>query len=394
MMLDRLVNWLFARQRRIPVAVVTGFLGSGKTTLLNHVLAQPGMGKTAVIINEFGEIGIDHLLVEHVDEHMVLLSQGCLCCTVRGDLLTTMRDLFQRRAQGRIPRFDRILIETTGLADPAPVVHALITSAFAQAHTFLDTITTVVDAVHGKETLAHHTEAVKQVAVADSLIISKSDLLANIDKDRATEALRAKLRTINPTAPIRRIVRGRISSDRLFGHSPLNPAQKRPDVESWLNAVSDEHLAPDHHSHGHSHGHDHHHSHGHDEHAHKHGHDHRDDRHASDIGSFCIVREEPIALATFQLFCNTLVNLRGPSLLRLKGILHIRESPDTPALIHGVQHVLSPPRWLPRWPTEDRRSRLVFITRGISQEDIECVLQGFERTGDDFIRRLRTPIAS
>jgi len=343
----------------VPVTVLTGFLGSGKTTLLSRLLRHPAMGRTAVIVNEFGEVGLDHDLLESSDEDIVELDSGCLCCTVRGDLVRTVADLIVRRERGALPRFERILIETTGLADPAPILHALIADPVLAECVALDGIVTTVDAATGAATLDVHVEAVRQAAVADRLLLTKTDLVA----PETVAALTARLAALNPAAAPITASFGDVAPDRLFGAGLFDPAGKIPDVAAWLRAEA----YRDGHEHGHEHGHGH---------GHGHAHDAPDpNRHDDRILAFCVVRERPIPAVAFTLFLEALADNCGPDLLRVKGILHIAESPDRPAVIHGVQHVFHPPAWLDAWPSADRRSRLVFIGRDIPQSWVETLLE-------------------
>jgi len=338
---------------RIPVTVLTGFLGSGKTTLLNHVLKQPDMAATAVIVNEFGEIGLDHLLVESATEDVVLLNSGCLCCTVRGDIVNTLTDLFVSRVKGRVPYFTRAVIETTGLADPAPVLHALISDPIVEARYMIDGVVTTVDAVNGDGTLDRQPEAVKQAAVADRLIITKTDLA-----DAATvEALAARLTALNPGAPQLRALQGEIDPNALFGLGLFDPRSKSIEVQRWLN---DEAIAA-HQDDDHD---------GHDDH-------HDVNRHDERIRAFCITRDRPISWSALSGWLDALASMRGDDLLRLKAIVAIAERPDQPVVLHGVQHLFHPPVLLARWPSQDRRTRLVFITRGLPQQAIEESLTAF-----------------
>lgn len=322
----------------IPVSVLTGFLGSGKTTLLGRLLRHPAFSRTAVIINEFGKIGLDHDLVETSDESFVQLTTGCLCCTVRGDLVLTLGDLLHRRAQGTVPPFERVVIETTGLADPAPILHALMTDAGLAGELMLAGVITTVDAINGDTTLDRHPAATRQVAVADRLVLTKCDLLTT-----SAQALETRLRGLNPSAPIIQAVQGAADPAAVFDCGLYDPAGKAPDVGRWLAAEA--------HGHGHA------------------AHDHDDG-----IISFAVVREQPIRAVALALFLEALAEHAGADLLRVKGILNIAESPERPAVIHGVQHVFHPPAWLDRWPSEDRRSRLVFIVRRIPQSWIERLL--------------------
>lgn len=332
----------------LPVSLLTGFLGSGKTTVLNHLLQQPGMGNTAVIVNEFGEIGLDHELVVGGKEDMVLLNNGCLCCTVRGDLVNTLRDLMMVRMRGDVPPFARVLVETTGLADPAPILHTLMGDDLTTRYYRLDGVITTIDAVNGEATLDAQFESVKQAAVADRLLITKSDLA---DPD-ALAALEARLADINPAAPRIHVENGVVDPDILFNAGLYDPAAKIPDVDRWLKeeAYSDPHA------------HDH------------HGHD--VNRHDDDIRAFCVTYDEPVRLDAMEQWFDLIMLLKGPDLLRVKGIVNVAEL-DGPVVIHGVQHVFHPPAELADWPSDDRRTRIVFITRNVDQKMLEDTLKTF-----------------
>ena len=354
----------------VPLSILTGFLGSGKTTLLRALLERPELARTAVIVNEFGEIGLDHLLVADAEEEIVELNSGCLCCTVRGDLIETLRRLEARRDADGKPAFDRIVVETTGLADPAPIIHTLTTLEPLAANYRLDGVVTVVDAVNGTSTLDSHEESVKQAAMADRLVLSKTDLP---EATAGRAALEERLRTLNPAANVIVAVDGAVEPAALFDAGLYDPARKTPDVQRWLReeayaAAPEGDAHRDHHHAGHDHDlnvHDHHH-HG------DHGHD--PNRHDDHIQAYCVVREEAISGAAFSLFLEILTMNRGPDLLRVKGIVKIAEQPEQPAVIHGVQHVFHPPVWLDRWPDEDRRTKLVFITRDIPRAWIDRLL--------------------
>jgi G3E family GTPase len=321
----------------IPVCVLTGFLGSGKTTLLGRLLKSPEFARTAVIINEFGEVGLDHDLIETSDESFVTLQTGCLCCSIRGDLVLTLSDILRRRDKGTVTPFERVVIETSGLADPAPILHAVMSDdALAERLTLAGVVTTV-DAVHGVETLERQPESVKQVAVADRLVLTKTDLVAE------NPGLADRLAALNPSAPLLPAVFGAIDPARLFDARIWDPAR--------LAALPDE--AHQHHG------------------AHGHGHDER-------IACFALIRARPIPAVALTLFLEVLAEHCGADLLRLKGIVAIAESPDRPAVIHGVQHMFHAPAFLERWPSDDRRSRLVFIARDLPRVFPEALLDAIE----------------
>ena len=343
----------------IPVTLLTGFLGSGKTTVLNHVLKQPGTAATAVIVNEFGEIGLDHLLVERSSEDVVLLNSGCLCCTVRGDIVDTLTNLFVDRVKGKVPFFTRVAIETTGLADPAPILHTLMTDPIVAARYVLDGVVTTVDAVNGAGSLDRQPEAVKQAAVADRLLLTKTD----IAEPDARQAIEARLKELNPSAAIVSVAQGAIDSALLFNIGFYDPTTKSLDVRRWLR---DESFEGDH---GQDVG---------------HGHEHPDvNRHDDRIRAFCITREQPISWAALSTWLDGLAAMRGDDLLRLKAIVALSDRPDQPVVLHGVQHLFHPPVLLPEWPSEDRRTRMVFITRDLPRETIETTLAAFEEAVEE-----------
>tara|TARA_R110002110_G_scaffold85816_4_gene223799 strand:- start:135671 stop:136777 length:1107 start_codon:yes stop_codon:yes gene_type:complete len=339
----------------IPVSLLTGFLGSGKTTVLNHVLHDPRMDKAAVIVNEFGEVGLDHELMVAGAEDMVLLNSGCLCCTVRGDLVNTLRDMMMLRLREDVPSFDRVLIETTGLADPAPILHTLMSDQLVTNYFRLDGVITTVDAANGADTLDKQFESVKQVAVADRLLVTKTD----IADDETREALEARLDAANPGAPRITVLDGDVDPAMLFNAGLYDPKTKTPDVEGWLRdeaySLDDEH--------DHADGHD-----------HDHGHD--VNRHDDHISSFCVTYDKPLRLDALEQWFDTIMMLKGPDLLRIKGIVNVAEM-DRPVVIHGVQHVFHPPAVLDAWPSDDRRTRIVFITRDVERKTIEDTLTWF-----------------
>jgi G3E family GTPase len=332
----------------LPVTLLTGFLGSGKTTVLNHLLRQPGLARTAVIVNELGEIGIDHDLVETAAEGLVLLKSGCVCCSVRSDLIDTLRSLFLKRVRGQITEFDRVVIETTGLADPAPVLHTLTGDPLVTARYRLDGVIATVDAVNGGDTLDRAFEAVKQAAVADRILLTKTDLV----ETGAVGQLMERLRRLNPAAPIIQVVNGAVDPAGLFDIGLYNPATKSLDVQRWLNEEAFE---------------DHHHHHGSDL-----------SRHDDHINSFVFTLDHPISETALTKWLEMLVSFQGPDLLRVKGVVNIAGR-ASPLVIQGVQHIFHPPVPLDRWPGDDRRTRIVFITRGLDEAALRKTLGLFDR---------------
>lgn len=325
----------------IPVTVLTGFLGSGKTTILSRILRDPAFADTAVIVNEFGEVGLDHLLVESSDENIVDLSCGCICCTIRGDLMATLIDLYERREAGEIRRFKRVVVETTGLADPAPIIHTMMQEPLVFDHYRLARVVTAVDAVNAMATFDRQPEAIKQAAVADALLVTKTDMANDA---AALTALEARLGQLNPGAARARCVDGAVDPEMLFSGGIYDPAGKSADVEGWLAAerVADAHQHP------------------------------ADvNRHGDGIFTYALTREAPVSRAALGAFMQMLADQRGDDLLRLKGFVRLTDDPSRPAVVHGVQHVIHPIRRLDAWPDGAQGTSIVFIVRGIAQDWVE-----------------------
>ncbi len=351
-----------------PVTILTGFLGSGKTTLLNRALRDPAMANTAVVINEFGEIGLDHVLAARSDDTIMVLENGCLCCTVFGDLVTTLNNLYHAREDGEISRFDHVIVETSGIADPSSLIQAFLSDPTLAGLYRIGMLVATVDAVNGPDTLDKHVESVRQVALADHIVITKLDL---VDAAQATEAaLTARLRRLSPAATISRVDDPAFDIGALLRASGADPT----DAKAWLNAGAYEQHA------GHAHTPD-------DRHDHHHG------LHDRDIASFCFVREKPIPREALRLLLEALQQNLGPNLLRVKGIVCVAEEPERPAVIQGVQHLLHNLSWLERWPDADRRSKIVFITQGFDRAEVEDMIAVLDRvatrTADARIRAQR-----
>ena len=332
-----------------PVLVVTGFLGSGKTTLLNRLLRHPALGDAAVLVNEFGEVGIDHQLVETVDESTVLLSSGCLCCTIRDDLKQAVLDIHDKRARGVVPPFGRVIVETTGLADPAPILATFMNDVSLRHHYRLATVVATVDAVNGRAHLDRQEESVKQAAVADRLVLTKTDIA---DPTEAG-ALRGRLARLNPSAEILVAGHGAVEAEPLLRADVYDPAAKGREVLRWIEAEAARPAA---------------------------GHRHDANRHDARIHSFCLVHDEPVDWTAFGIWLTLLLHTHGGDVLRVKGLLNVAGA-DTPVVINGVQHIVHPPVHLDAWPDADRRSRVVFIVRGLERARIEESLAVFNRLG-------------
>ena len=342
----------------IPLTVLTGFLGAGKTTLLNRLVSDEALSDTAVIINEFGEIGLDHLLVEQVDDKLVLLATGCLCCTMRGDLIGALEKMLRDLDNGRVA-FRRVVIETTGLADPAPVIQTTMVHPYLAMRFRLDGIITVVDAVNGEATLDAQPEAVKQIALADRIVLTKSDLIDTAERRASNARLLARVRSLNPAAPILDSSAGAATPARLLNCGLYDPAEKIPDVKRWL--AEEAYPRGDDREAGHAHAH----------------HRHDINRHDERIRSFSLATDTAIPASTFEMFIELLRSVHGPNLLRFKGVVKIAETPETPLVVHGVQHLLHPTTRLESWPDQDHRSRMVFIVRDIEPRKIRELFDAF-----------------
>jgi G3E family GTPase len=322
-----------------PVNLITGFLGSGKTTLLQRLLADPALADTAVLINEFGEVGLDHHLLDRIDETMVLLPSGCLCCTIRGELSAAIRDLHGRRERGEVPAFRRLAVESTGLADPFPILSTVQADPVLRHHFRWGNIVTTIDAVNGASQLDSRPESVKQAAVADRLVLTKTDLVSAVVAD----ALVARLRTINPSAPLVRAAEEEIDADALLAHDLFATAARSAAARRWYTVEEGEQV------------------------------------HGAGVHAFALALDDAIDWTRFGLWLTMLLNRHGEKVLRVKGMLNV-EGSAAPVAIHGVQHLVHPPVHMTAWPDEERRSRLVFIVDGLDHASIEGSLRAFLRS--------------
>jgi G3E family GTPase len=331
----------------ISITILTGFLGSGKTTILSSLIKHKLMANAAIIINEFGEIGLDHDLIETTDENVIELQNGCICCTIQGDLKSTLLNLLKKMEKREISPFNHVIIETTGLADPVPIIHTLMTSLDLQRIYSIDGVITVVDSINGESTYNVHEEAVKQTAFADRIVLSKTDIA---DEGRVN-SLTKRIRTINPKATIIKSNMNSVPVAKLLGLNDYNPQNKDWNVREWLEIEKKE-------SSNHLH------------HHHDHHREHDVNRHGDDIETFAMVTSQPVSMTSVNFFLELLMSQMGENILRIKGILNIKGQ-ECPAVIHGVQHIFHPLEWLEKWPSQNKQSRLVFITKNINKDTID-----------------------
>lgn len=355
-------------QARLPVTLVTGFLGSGKTTMINAALKSPDLARTVVVVNEFGEVGLDHSLVANSNDAVIVLENGCLCCTVRSDLVTTLNELYQSRLAGRIAAFDNVVIETSGLAEPGPVVQAFLSEPTLDGLYRVASVVTLVDAVNWGGTSTNHEEAIRQVALADQIRVTKLDLA---DPAAAEDRL-AELRRLNPAADIAAMDWSTPAIAALLTSPGFDAADPRANPLPWLSLsryraqevepghVCDEHC---HHAHGHHH-----------------------EFGTKEIESFVLLRDHPMSRAELQFLLDGITQNLGPGLLRVKGLVNVAEEPGRPAVIQGAQHLLHTMTWLDAWPDADERTRVVFITQGIARDSLKDVIELLDRMSERTFR--------
>ncbi len=351
---------------RIPVTLVTGFLGCGKTTLINAALRSPELAKTVVVVNEFGEVGLDHQLFASSSDSVVVLENGCLCCTVRSDLIGTLNSLYHARQADEIPAFDNVVIETSGLAEPGPVLQAFLSEPTLDGLYRVASVLTLVDAVNWAGTAAAHEESVRQVALADQIRITKLDMI-NGDKQNGSSRIRLDLRRINPSAEIAEVDSSSEAIAKLLTSPGFDTADPRSDPRPWLNVQAYHAAADDHHAcvSGHDHP--------------PHDHTESHDLKAKGIENFVLTRETPLTREEAQFLLDGIAQNLGSGLLRVKGLVNIAEEPGRPAVIQGAQHLLHTMTWLDRWPDGDHRTRIIFITQGIPRENLKDIIDLLDR---------------
>lgn len=327
---------MFTQDDRVPVTLLTGFLGAGKTTLLNQLIRNPDAGRIAVIMNEFGDVGLDHDLIEEVSGDIVLMHAGCLCCSIRNDLAKTMALLLSRRKRGELV-FDRVIIETTGIADPGPIMNTMLTDALIADHYRTDGVVVLADAATGPQTLDKQFEVVSQIAMADLIVVTKTDMVTQSE----CEEFETRLEGINGSAPHIKADHGRVPIDTLFGLSAMRPSATSEEITDWLGVKS---------------------------------HDAHDDHRHHRIETASIEVAEPIQLSVFEFWMESLLALKGPDMLRVKGIVHV-EGTEQPHVFHGVQHIFDPPVPLTSWSGKDTTSRVVLIARDMEKSELEASLE-------------------
>jgi len=340
---------------RIPATLVTGFLGSGKTTFINAALRSPELARTIVVVNEFGEVGLDHQLYASSSDSVVVLENGCLCCTVRSDLVGTLNSLYHSRLAGEIPDFDNVVIETSGLAEPGAVLQAFLSEPTLDGLFRIASVVALVDAVNWRQTAEAHDEATRQAALADQIRVTKLDLVD--DRESAASRLLLELRRINPSAEIAPVDLTSAAVAKLVASPGFDASDPLADPRPWLDVEAYQRAARhDHHDHDHSH--------------------HFEGR---GIESFVLTRESPLTREEAQFLLEGIAQNLGAGLLRVKGLLNIAEEPGRPAVIQGAQQLLHTMTWLDRWPDADRRTRVVFITQGIERESLKDIIDLLDR---------------
>lgn len=328
------------KTKKRPVTVVTGFLGSGKTTLLNKILTDDSMSNTAVLVNEFGKVGLDHHLLRQIDEQTLLLGGGCLCCTVRDDLVKALKDLLDMDERGNIPRLDRVMIETSGLADPAPILFTILTDPVLQHHYYIDFVLVTVDAVNGHLHLKRQPESIKQISAADKIIITKTDIAA----PDVTTSLVSQLRSMNRSASILKAVSGEVDLQELYRSDHIETGLGATEIKNRILPYEIQQT--------------------------------NDNTHVPDTCSLSLSFDQPLDWTAFGLWLSMLLHARGQDILRVKGLIDVGE--DGPVVLNGVQHIIHPPQHLACWPSNDRRSHLVFIMRSIKPSEILDSLTAFQ----------------
>ena len=356
-------------QSRIPVTLVTGFLGSGKTTLINAALRSPELAKTVVVVNEFGEVGLDHQLFASSSDAVVILENGCLCCTVRSDLVGTLNSLYHARQASEIPTFDNVVIETSGLAEPGPVLQAFLSEPTLEGLYRVASVLTLVDAVNWPGTSEAHEESVRQVALADRIRITKLDMVTG-DRQNGSSRIQLDLRRINPSAEIAEVDWSSVAVGKLLTFPGFDTADPHADPRPWLNVQAYQKPADDNDACGEDH---HHHEHDHTRPTHSHHLERKG------IETFVLTRESPLMREEVQFLLDGIAQNLGAGLLRVKGLVNVAEEPDRPAVIQGAQHLLHTMTWLDRWPDDDLRTRIVFITQGIPRGNLKDIIDLLDR---------------